>query len=116
MVRTGDYSLGKIYKIVSDQTDDIYIGSTCQKLLSMRLAGHKLSYARWLGGKHNYISSFEILKYDDCKIILIESYPCNDKNELLSRERYWVENTKCINKNVPSRSKKNIALIIEKKH
>lgn len=41
MPRTGDYSLGKLYKSVADETDDIYIGSTYQKLLSMRLCGHK---------------------------------------------------------------------------
>ena len=35
------YSRGKIYKIVSDCTDKIYIGSTCEKYLSNRLAGHR---------------------------------------------------------------------------
>ena len=36
-----NYSLGKIYKIVSDLTDKIYIGSTCLEKLCMRLSKHK---------------------------------------------------------------------------
>ena len=48
---TGDYSLGEIYKLVSDQTDDIYIGSTCQNLLSRRFQGHMTGYKLWLKGK-----------------------------------------------------------------
>ena len=44
MPRTGNYSLGKIYKLVSDETDDIYIGSTCQRLLSKRLGQHRDHY------------------------------------------------------------------------
>ena len=60
MVRTGDYSLGKIYKLVSNQTDDIYIGSTCQKLLSTRLCGHIQDYKRWVEGKSNIL---QVMKY-----------------------------------------------------
>ena len=50
MPRLGDYSLGKIYKIVSNQTDDIYIGSTSQNLLSVRLGKHRDEYKRWAEG------------------------------------------------------------------
>ena len=43
MPNTGEYSLSKIYKLVSNQIDDIYIyiGSTCQLYLSKRFMGHK---------------------------------------------------------------------------
>ena len=60
MPRTGDCSLGKIYKIVSNQTDDIYIGSTCQKLLSTRLGKHRDDYKRWVEGKSNIL---QVMKY-----------------------------------------------------
>jgi len=108
MPRTGDYSLGKIYKLVSNQTDDVYIGSTSQKLLSKRLVGHRRSYKEWLrlGDKSKNMTSYEILKYGDCQIILFEDFPCENKYQLEARERYYIENNKCVNKVIPTRSKK----------
>ena len=76
-----DYSNGKIYCIRSHQTDDIYIGSTIQPL-SHRMGNHKKTYKQWLNGKSNYVTSYEIMKYDDYYIELIEKYPCKDKMEL----------------------------------
>jgi len=94
------YQNGKIYKIVSDQTENVYIGSTIEKTLSNRLAGHRKSYKCWLNGKCNYCTSFEIVKLEDAKIILIENYPCQSKYELTSREQFHIENNQlCANKN-----------------
>jgi hypothetical protein len=65
---------------------------------------HKVDYKRWLAGKINYyISSFEILAEDDYDIILVEEYPCDNKEQLQMRKRYWVENFECVNKNMPGR-------------
>jgi hypothetical protein len=100
-----DYQNGKIYKIVSFQTDKVYIGSTCQGL-AVRKAGHVRNYKSYLNGKGHNRSSFEIVRHDDADIILIENYPCNSKNELCARERYYIENTKnCTNKYIPNRTK-----------
>ena len=81
---------GNIYKIVSDSTDKIYIGSTV-KSLEERLEEHENDYELWFNKefKSGYISSFEILKYGDYKIILIEEYPCSSYKELLKREGYY---------------------------
>ena len=106
MVRTGDYSLGKIYKLVSNETDKVYIGSTCQRLLSSRFSGHKTNYKSWLDGNFPYVSSFDILAFDDAQIVLVENFPCQDKYELEARERYYIENNNCVNKHTPTRSKK----------
>ena len=89
---------GKIYKIISSQTEDIYIGSTNQHYLSSRLAKH-----RYDGQK---CSSYLITKYKDCKIILIENYPCNDINELRAREQYWIDKLNPINKRKAKGNKK----------
>lgn len=91
-----NYSKGKIYKIVSDNIDDVYIGSTVQKL-NRRLKDHKSDY------KNRKIthpcSSHIIIEASDYKIELIENFPCDTKWELLQREQYYKENTpKCINK------------------
>lgn len=106
MSRTGDYSLGRICTVVSNQTVDIYIGSTCQKLLSMRLGVRTKDYLCWLNGKDHYRTSYETVKYDDVHITLVDNYPCNDPREVEARERRHVENNKCVNNYVPTRSTK----------
>ena len=101
-----NYQNGKIYKLVSFQTDKIYIGSTCEKL-TVRKAKHKSDYKRFLDGKRCSITSFEILKYDDVDIILLEKCPCENKEELHRKERFYIENTNnCVNKYIPTRTDK----------
>lgn len=85
-----DYQLGKIYKIESDNTDQIYIGSTCEPTLARRLAKHVDDYKSWLKGNHNNVSSFRIIEKVDYQIILLETYPCSNKDELHAREAYWI--------------------------
>ncbi len=99
------YNTSKIYKLISSQTQDIYIGSTTQKYLCNRKANHKYHYNKWLEGKHHYISSFELLKYDDCQIVLIEKYNCNTNDELNAREQYWIEKLNCINRHRAKKDK-----------
>lgn len=98
------YERGIIYSIRSYQTPDIYIGSTIDTL-PRRIYQHKTNYKGFQNGKGSYIYSFEIIKYDDCYIELIESYPCKSKSELHRREGEIIRNTDCINKNIPGRSK-----------
>lgn len=94
-----NYKNGKIYKLVSDQNDKIYIGSTVERYLSNRLAGHITNFKTWLNGKGNYITSFELLVLDDVRIELIESYPCDNKDQLRAREQHWINIHKndCLN-------------------
>jgi hypothetical protein len=94
-----DYKNGKIYKLISDDTDKIYIGSTTSDL-SKRIYEHKVSLKRWKNKTGPYITSFEIMKYDNYEMILIEDYPCDNRNQLYSRERYWMDKFKgiCVNK------------------
>lgn len=94
-----DYSLCRVYKLVSSQTDKVYIGSTCQKYLSSRLSQHKTDYKNFLKGKYGNVSSFEIVKYDDCKIVLIQSYPdCKNNMEQRMHEQDWIDIYDCVNK------------------
>lgn len=114
-----DYSKGKIYKLVSNETDKIYIGSTCQPL-AKRKGEHKRHYNYYLKEKHHYITSFELIKYDDCDIVLIEECPCENKDQLHKRERYFIESLDCVNKFIPARTQKeycevNRAIILDKK-
>lgn len=92
------YQRGKIYKIISNQTEDVYIGSTCELYLCNRLSKHKSTYKQNLKGNYGETTSFQIVKYDDAMIVLIEKYPCNDKMELHKRERYHIDTNECVNK------------------
>lgn len=99
-----DYQKSRIYKIVSDLTDDVYYGATTQKLCE-RMRGHRKDFKNWKIGKYHFTTSFIILEKDsNAKIIHIENYPCNSKEELSSRERHFIENNKCVNKYIPGRT------------
>ncbi len=101
-----DYSLGKIYKLVSSSNSDLcYIGSTT-KTLQQRRAKHCSNYKRWKAGKYNsFVTSFKIIDDDnDAMIILLEKYPCNSRKELELRERYYIESNKCVNMVIPTRT------------
>jgi hypothetical protein len=92
-----DYSNGKIYKIVCNTTGKCYIGSTCSPYLSTRLAQHRNNFKSFLKGKFNYVSSYEVLENNNYDIVLLELFPCSCKEELLARERFYIENTECVN-------------------
>jgi hypothetical protein len=99
------YKFGKIYRIISPSTDKIYIGSTTMPLCR-RLQYHKTHYKRYLNGECNYVSSFEIVKYDDYKIELICDYPCNSRTELERKEGDIQREQTCINKRIAGRTYK----------
>lgn len=96
-----NYQNGKIYKIITTNSDDIYIGSTTNTLKS-RLSDHVKKFKKYRnGGNVNYMTSFQILEQDNYGIILLENYPCTSKKELHLKEREWMENNKCVNKCLP---------------
>lgn len=101
MTEINKYQNGKIYKIVCNKTNLIYIGSTAEKYLSNRLKGHRRNYKLHLEGKKNIASSYKILENNDYYIELLELFPCGSKDELLVRERYYFELLECINKVKP---------------
>ena len=94
----------KIYKIVDNTNDNLYIGSTCQSL-KRRLSKHKCDYKRFLKGLCTNVTSFDIIKNNDCKIELLENCEVKTKSELLAREKHFIENNECINKVIPGRTK-----------
>ena len=100
-----DYKNGKIYTIRSYQTDQIYIGSTTQTL-TRRLSLHKSNFKKWKNGKFNYVSSYELMKYDDVYIELLELCPCENKMELCRREGELIREMECLNKRIEGRTDK----------
>ena len=93
---------GFVYLIRSNQTDDVYYGSTIQ-ILCKRLAEHRSSYKKCDNKK--YMSSFELMKYEDAYIELVEIVEFQDKKELHAREGFYIRNNNCVNKKIMGRTK-----------
>lgn len=87
-----NYQDGKIYKITAGNLT--YYGSTTQQL-SKRLAKHRDNKKRY---SQKNTSSYTLLDMPDCKIILVEDYPCERREQLLAREAYYIDNNDCVNK------------------
>ena len=89
------YANGKIYKIVNDVDDQIFVGSTCKQRLCQRMAMHRADFCRFLEDDSR---DFEIKLYfhileigqDHFRIELIENYACETKEQLRAREGHWL--------------------------
>ena len=91
-----NYKNAKIYKLWSPEGDDIYIGSTTQKLYD-RKAGHNAGRGE--------TSKIIYEKYNDVRIELLECFPCENKDELNKKEGEYIRNNKCVNKIIPGRTR-----------
>ena len=99
-----NYSNGRIYKLVNDVDDKIYVGSTTSRL-SIRKCHHKKDAKRRPNTRvYQHLNQ---IGWDRVDIILIEKYECKCKEQLHSRERYWIETLKAeLNSNIPTRTNK----------
>jgi hypothetical protein len=73
-----------------------YYGSTTNAP-EVRLYGHK---------NNPTTTSIEIIKNGDYKIEVLEELEFQNKTELLNREKYYILNNECVNKNIPLRTTK----------
>lgn len=92
---------GKVYKIIAQEGNEIYVGSTFGTL-SDRFYRHKNNYNSRDEGSGKYISSHDLFeKYgvENCKIILIKEYKVCDRKHLEVYEQLWINKLKPINKN-----------------
>ena len=96
---------GYVYAVRSYQTEDIYIGSTLG-VLRQRLYKHKYDLNQFNNGKYHYVTSYEIVKYNDAFIEMIDKYENVNKIELRKYEGQTIRNTKCVNKNIAGRTLK----------
>ena len=102
------YQLGRIYKIINTQGDEVYIGSTFN-IISQRMREHKKNYKCWINGNKNKCSIYEYFKkngIEKYKIVLIKEYNCYRENNkdfkhLQVYETLWINKLKCINETIP---------------
>lgn len=87
-----DYKLGKIYKVENllDKTE-FYVGSTAQKTLAVRFGGHKKACEDSHKMYEHFYTRMGEVGPENFQILLIESYPCDNKDQLRSRENYWIQ-------------------------
>ena len=102
-----DFSQAKVYSIKCLTTNKQYIGSTT-KPLYIRLIEHLSSYqCHKLRNTCHYYSSFEVVKNNNCEIVLLEECPCTCYEELRRREEIYIKNMDCVNKKIPNRTTKD---------
>ena len=87
MTNNTRYTNGKIYKIINNFNDMVYIGSTCLPLRK-RIFNHKKEQR---AGRSPNRHLFQLVRqaangWDDFHIVLIENYSCTTKDELLRHE------------------------------
>ena len=71
------------------------------------MAGHRRNYISYKQGEFPYLTAFSLFdeyEVENCKIELLELYPCNSKVELNAREGFHQRNTDCVNKNISGRT------------
>lgn len=82
-----------------------YYGSTKQPLYE-RKATHKAQHKTWVVNGGWKCGSYDILDTgEDWDIEIVEVLDPNlTKEEVLTREKWWIENNECVNKNSPIRT------------
>jgi len=101
-----DYKKSVIYKIYDNTNGDTYYGSTCNEL-RFRIWKHKSSAKCNSDGA----VSKSIFLNDDYDYSVVEEFPCENRQELHTRERWWIENNVCINKSIPTRTQKEYYIV-----
>jgi hypothetical protein len=97
----------RFIKYVDIGYNKTYYGSTIQSL-AMRIGNHRRNYY-WhknsnKGSNTSCYSIFDEYGIENCKIELVELYPCNSKEELEAREGYYIRNNDCVNKQIMGRT------------
>ena len=101
-----NYQEGKIYKICNIINDDIYVGSTTQKLCE-RMRDHRYCVNNNKKKDRPLYKAFRELGIEHFFIELIEKCPCNDKDELRKKEGEWIRELKpSMNKAIAGRTQK----------
>lgn len=102
-----NYNKSKIYRIYPNVEDfdegDVYYGSTT-KTLAQRMSNHRTDFKN--NSKKSATSSriFEKYGMDNCKMELIQEYPCDNIEQLKAIEGSYIRNNKCVNRCLPLRT------------
>ena len=110
------YKKAKIYKIVNTINNECFIGGTCEDL-NKKFNNYKILVNDWLIKTNNqnsensynlfrlrttcnvvlYDSMFNKYGLNNCKIVLLENYSCDNLLELKLRVKYYTDTYDCLN-------------------
>ena len=82
------YNNANVYKLISDVDDYFYIGSTCSSL-TKRLHGHKRKAK--IETERKIYKHFNSIEWDNVKIILMNEYYLDNKEQLLREEDIYIQ-------------------------
>jgi hypothetical protein len=91
-----NYEKGKIYKILNNINEDIYVGSTTQSLDKI-LYEYKYRPNIRNSDKYRFSSLMRAIGIDKFYIELIENHPCDTITGLKEREGYWARKIGTLN-------------------
>ena len=83
------FNHSKIYKLVNTVNDNVFVGSTISKHLWATMGVHVLQC-----DKGSSLPLYDVMKQvgvKNFKIVLIEEYNCNTKDQLKQREQHWID-------------------------
>lgn len=78
----------KIYKLTCSETGKVYFGSTTQQI------GERKRF-------HNFHKNCACKDFINPMIEIVEKVKCETKEDLFWRERYYIENNRCVNTKLP---------------
>jgi hypothetical protein len=97
---------GKIYKILCNETGEVYYGSTTKYYLCNRKSEHVSKVKRFDEGKEKLkCESYNIIKRGNFTMSLVEEYSFDNIEQLRWRERHYIENNECVNTKRPIATK-----------
>ena len=97
-----DYSRAKIYKILNEVDDDVYIGATCQPLC-VRMTEHR---------RYRNCANFKLYRkmreigVEQFYIELVAETPCENIEQLNAIEGYYIRKLATLNTRIEGRTKK----------
>ncbi len=86
-----NYQNGKIYRIINDVDNEEYVGSSCSPLWK-RWGDHKSICNK--GNNRKLYKHIRNIGVENFKIVLIENWPCKNKDELTAREQHYIDQLK----------------------
>ena len=77
-----NYQFSKVYKVTCDVTGEFIVDTTTKKHLSQRMADHMSKFKLYKNGKAPHNQIYDIIERGDYTVELLESKPCENKDEL----------------------------------
>jgi hypothetical protein len=92
-----NYKNGKIYKIVCNETNEVYYGCTTQNL-TYRIHQHISDCKLYRENGKKKCNSYPIIHRNNFEVWLVEECPCKSRKELLEKEQFYILSNTCVNK------------------